>query len=152
MRPVLVIEDDEIDIDAIREGFRRDFPSRDILFAKDGAAALRMIFGEGGGERRHTIEPALIILDLSVPVVSGTDMLERIKRNPQTSYIPIVVFTDFQTDKSRHEAYELGANAYVVKPFSRATFIETVCRIGKFWIEMNRLPPSPPSSSESRLS
>lgn len=142
MRPVLVIEDDETEIEAIREGFQRDFPASEVMFAKNGAEGLRLIFGEGGGKPRR-IDPALVILDLSVPVSGGAEMLEQIKRNPQTSYIPIIVFTDHQTENSRHVAYERGANAYVVKPPNRETFIETVRRIAKFWIEMNRLPPKP---------
>ena len=137
MRPILAVEDDEADIEAIREGFQRDFPAREVVFVRDGAAALELICGE----RRKTIDPALIMLDLSVPVVNGGEMLQMLKKNPQTSYIPVVVFTDHQTENVRREAYGLGATAYVVKPFSRSKFIETVCRIGRFWLEKNRLPP-----------
>lgn len=141
MRPILVVEDDEADIEAIREGFQRHFPSRKVVFARDGVAALKLVCGDGDGKRRKTIDPALIMLDLNVPVLNGGEMLDRLKKNPQTSYIPVVIFTDHQTDNVRSEAYGLGANAYVVKPFSRMKLIDTVCQIGKFWLEKNHLPP-----------
>ena len=141
MRPVLVVEDNEADIDAIREGFLGHFPQRQVVFVRDGAAGLKLICGEGDGKRRKTIDPALIIMDLSVPVVNGGELLEQLKKNPQTAHIPIVVFTDHQTDNVRRDAYGLGANAFVVKPFGRTKFLEAVGRIGKFWLEKNRLPP-----------
>lgn len=137
MRPILVVEDDESDIEAIREGFKRGFPTREVVFVRDGATAMDLVCGE----RKKTIDPVLIMLDLSVPVLNGGEMLNLLKKNPQTSYIPIVVFTDHKTENVRDEAYRLGANAYVVKPFNRAKFVEAVCRIGDFWLEKNRLPP-----------
>lgn len=137
---VLIVEDDPEDAAAIEMGFADHCTVGDLALARSGDEAVNMVLGTSGGEE-PPLHPAVILLDLTMPKVSGLDVVRRLKGDPRSAAIPIVVLTASANDHDVDDAYECGANSYVVKPVSRAEFVQRVGRIATFWLEHNERPP-----------
>ena len=107
----------------------------------DGAAALDFLYGKGAFSDRNILEhPKLILLDLKMPKVSGMQVLEKIKTDPQLKSIPIVILTSSKEDPDIKKCYELGANSYIVKPVDSDKFFLAIKEIGLFWMVLSERP------------
>ncbi len=139
---VLLVEDNEDDAELTVRALKIKMPSYEYIVAKDGQQALDYIFGEGAfADRVNRNPPALIILDLDIPKVRGTEVLRRIKNNERTKRIPVVVLTISKDSPDLRECYELGANSYIIKPVNFVNFSLVVSEVGYYWLFVNADPP-----------
>jgi CheY-like chemotaxis protein len=135
-RPVLLVEDNPIDVDLTKRAFARRKLTNPIEVARDGEEALAYIPRWKAGEPT----PLLILLDLKLPRVSGLEVLAQWKAQAVSRAIPVVVLTSSAEDKDIQAAYELGANSYIVKPVDFAKFLDVAAQIELYWCALNEPP------------
>jgi CheY-like chemotaxis protein len=136
--PILLVEDNPMDVDLTKRALRRHRTSDEIVVARDGEEAVNMIALWENGEG----VPALILLDLKLPRVSGLEVLERLKRHSTCASVPVVVLTTSRDEGDLKRAYELGVNSYIVKPVDFDRFLEVAALIQLYWTALNEPPPS----------
>ena len=135
--PVLLVEDNPLDLDLTRRAFARRRLQNPILVARDGEEALDFVFCRGSFASRPADPPLVILLDIKLPKVDGLEVLRQVRADTSTRHVPVVMMTSSREGPDIQTSYELGANAYVVKPLSFSEFSEAVRRIGMFWILTN---------------
>jgi CheY-like chemotaxis protein len=135
-RPILLVEDNPVDIDLTRRAFLRQKIGNPVEIARDGEEAVAWIKRWEGGEPR----PVLILLDLKLPRVNGLEVLRQLKMHPQFSAIPVVILTTSSEDSDVKTAYELGANSYIVKPVDFDKFQRVVQQVELYWNVINEPP------------
>jgi two-component system response regulator len=136
---VLLVEDNPNDVEMILHAFDQDHLSNRIHVVRDGAEALDFVFAAGAyAGRRLDAGPRVILLDLKLPKVDGIEVLRRLKDDPRTRTIPVVVLTSSREERDLVETYKLGANSYIVKPLDFAKFVEAVRQVGFYWLLLNR--------------
>jgi CheY-like chemotaxis protein len=137
---ILLVEDDPGHARLVEKNLRRSRISNNIIVVGDGQCALDYLFSQGSYVGQEHPSPLLVLLDLNLPVLDGYQALERIKADPRTMHIPVIILTT--TDDSREVArcYELGCNAYVTKPVGYEQFCEAVSRLGLF-LSVVTIPP-----------
>lgn len=134
IRPILLVEDNPMDIDLTRRAFQRRKLANPLQVAQDGEEALQAVARWESGEQPA---PALILLDLKLPKVDGLDVLAHLKTHPIYKVIPVVVLTTSAEDSDVQRAYQLGANSYIVKPVSFEKFLDVVTQIEIYWGVLN---------------
>jgi len=135
---LLIIEDNPGDIRLLEEAFEELHANIHIQVARDGVEALELILESGRpGKNLH---PDLILLDLNLPKISGHDVLTRIKENPRTCCIPVIVLTSSRAESDVRRAYESHANAYLKKPSTLDGLMSAAQNIKTFWMETATLP------------
>jgi CheY-like chemotaxis protein len=139
-RRILLVEDDPDDAELIVTGLRRSNLGNDIDIVGDGVEALDYLYRRGTFVGRPTPDPVLILLDLKMPRIDGREVLEEIKSHPTLKHVPVVVLTSSAQERDIAQGYELGANAYVVKPVHFRDLVDAVAQIGLFWVVVNRSP------------
>lgn len=135
-RSILLVEDNPVDLDLALRAFSRQGAACSIEVARDGEEALAFIHR---WEQGHPV-PALVLLDIKLPRVNGLEVLRQLKSHPRFGYIPVVMLTTSGEDADVGQAYELGANSYIVKPVNFARFIEVTEQIEQYWCQLNALP------------
>ena len=139
---ILLIEDNSDDVALTLRAFRKSNLRNEIVVAEDGADALDYLFGEGKHAGRNTdVMPTLILLDLKLPKVTGLEVLKKIRMDPKTRLLPVVVLTSSVEDQDLIMSYQLGANSYLRKPVDFNKFIEAVQQLGLYWLVLNESPP-----------
>jgi two-component system, response regulator len=149
MNPVeiLLVEDNDADAELALHALKKANIGNRIHVVRDGQEALNFIFGTGEHEKRGTENPPkLILLDLKLPKIDGLQVLRRIKENPKTRFIPVTVLTASREEKDMIESYQLGVNSYIQKPVDFDQFRTTVQQLGLYWLVVNQLPSSGPTS------
>lgn len=134
---ILLVEDNPDDAELTLHALRKAKLANEIHVLRDGAEALDFLYGPQATQSK----PRVILLDLKLPKVSGLEVLKRLKADPATSKIPVVVMTSSREDRDVEEAYKLGVNSYVVKPVEFEGFTQAVCNLGLYWLVLNT-PPS----------
>ena len=115
----------------------------DVEVVRDGVEALEFLFCEGQYEQRSpNSQPNVILLDLKLPRIDGLEVLKRIKSDPRTRYIPVVVLTSSNQQRDIIESYKLGVNSYITKPVNFEQFTEAIYQIGLYWVRLNQPPIS----------
>lgn len=138
---ILVVEDDPQDLELMLRALRKAKISNRIQIARDGAEALDFIFCQGAHiERRIDNSPKVVLLDLKLPKVDGLEVLEKVKSDPRTRTIPVVVLTSSKEQKDVIESYRLGVNSYMVKPVNFDGFTAAVEELGLYWLLLNQPP------------
>lgn len=138
---ILLAEDNAEDAEMTMRALRRNNLANQLRWVKDGAEALDYLFGEGAYAGRDASRaPKLVLLDIKMPKVDGIEVLRRLKAHPATRAIPVVVMTSSNEERDVMESYRLGVNSYIVKPVQFDAFMETVAKIGLYWIVTNRVP------------
>lgn len=137
---ILVVEDNENDLELTLDALNSRNLANDIAVARDGAEALDYIFCRGKWGDRGSGNPAVILLDLKLPKISGLEVLKQLRENEETKLIPVVILTSSNEEKDIIEGYRLGTNAYVVKPVVFGDFMNAVELLGTFWALINEAP------------
>jgi CheY-like chemotaxis protein len=137
---ILLAEDDAGDAELTLRALRRNNLANKVHWVKDGAEALDYIAGSGAYAGRDPVLPRLVMLDLKMPKVDGIEVLRALKSNPATRSVPVVIMTSSNEEKDVVATYQLGANSYIVKPVQFEAFLETVAKIGLYWVLTNRVP------------
>jgi CheY-like chemotaxis protein len=133
LRPILLVEDNPMDVDLTIRAFRKRKLSNEIIVARDGEEALSFVSKWTNGETL----PLVILLDINLPKVSGLEVLRIFKENPVIQKIPIVILTTSKEDKDVAKAYELGANSYIVKPVDFDNFMNVAEQVELYWAIIN---------------
>jgi two-component system response regulator len=134
---ILLVEDDAGEAELALEALRRSGLAGRVARAGDGEAALAFIFS-GPGSTVRSPAPRLILLDLKLPKLDGFGVLKRLKSDAAGRVIPVVVMTSSKMEEDVLRSYQLGANSYIVKPIDFGEFLETVARLGAYWLSLNR--------------
>lgn len=138
---ILLVEDNPQDLELAQRALRKANLTNRIEVARDGAEALEFIFCEGRYEARKIEDiPRVILLDLKLPKVDGLEVLKRLKGDPRTRAIPVVVLTSSKEQNDVVESYRLGVNSYIVKPVNFERFAEAVQQLGLYWLLLNQPP------------
>jgi two-component system, response regulator len=137
---ILLVEDNPNDVKLTLYAFKRVNLANHVEVVRDGAEALARLFPEKPGADHSTSRPRLILLDLKLPKVDGLEVLRRVKADPQTRLIPVVVLTTSREERDIVESYRLGVNSYIVKPVDFEQFIEATRTLGLYWLLLNQPP------------
>jgi two-component system response regulator len=145
---ILLVEDNPSDAELTMRALAQHRLTNHLLWVKDGAEALDLIFGPNAdSETPISTSPKLILLDLKLPKVDGHEVLERLKADPRTRAIPVVVLTSSREEGDLLRAYESGTNSFIVKPVDFDSFIEAVRQLGLYWLLLNQAPGAGNGSS-----
>ena len=141
LKRILLVEDNPNDLELTLAALQAHRVANEVVVARDGAEALDDLFRRGPFADRPVAPPALVLLDLKMPKVDGLEVLRQIKADTQLRLIPVVMLTSSREEADLIRSYELGVNAYVVKPVEFSDFMEAVRHIGGFWAVVNEAPP-----------
>jgi CheY-like chemotaxis protein len=140
LRKILYVEDSKLDVELTLEVLRENKILNPVIVARDGVEALEYLRCEGEYHDRKTGNPGMILLDLKMPRMDGLEFMHIVKKDEKLKLIPIVMLTSSREEKDLMKSYQLGVNAYVVKPVDFVDFAEIVKEIGVFWAIINELP------------
>ena len=143
---ILYVDDSVRDTELALEVMKDFNLLNEVFVVRDGAEALDYLYRREAFEFRQDENPAVILLDLKMPKIDGIEVLRQIKSDPQLRMIPVVIMTSSREDHDLSLCYELGANAYVVKPVEFHQFMDAVKTLGIFWAILNTPPPGSSSS------
>ena len=140
IRTILLAEDDANDVELTLAALRGHGLANNIVVVRDGAEALDYLFRRGAFASRPAEAPCLFLLDLKMPKVDGLEVLQTVKADASLRTIPIVVLTSSAEESDLARSYDLGVNAYVVKPVVFSEFLDAVKIVGQFWAVVNQVP------------
>jgi CheY-like chemotaxis protein len=140
-RDILLVEDDLKDVELTLAALEEHNLANKVVVARDGAEALDYLYRRGKHAQRSDCHPLVMLLDLKMPKVDGLEVLRQVKGDPVLKAIPIVVLTSSRQDQDIVESYDLGVNAYVVKPVGFDRFVAAVKQLSLFWVLTNEPPP-----------
>jgi CheY-like chemotaxis protein len=139
-RSILLVEDNPQDELLILRALKKINLANRVDVARDGQQALDYLFCEGEFAGRSGGLPAVVLLDIGLPRLSGLEVLARVRADPRTHLLPVAILTSSDEDRDRLRSYESGANSFVRKPLEFTEFAETVARMGIYWLATNRPP------------
>lgn len=143
---ILLVEDNRNDVELTRRALDRSKLLNDLVVAPDGQAALDFLFAEGThADRTPERFPHLLLLDLKLPKVDGLEVLRRLRADPRTRRLPVVILTSSREEADVTAGYDLGANSYVRKPVDFEQFSAATRQLGLYWLVLNEPPPRSPS-------
>ena len=140
---IMLVEDNPDDEELTLRALRKANIANEVFVARDGTEALDFLFGTGSHAGLKTLPlPAVVLLDLKLPKLNGIDVLKRMRADPRTQLIPVVVLTSSSEDEDMLKSYQSGANSYVRKPVEFSSFANAVTQLGMYWMLLNQAPPS----------
>lgn len=142
LKKILLVEDNPMDVELTMEALSEKGLANGIVVARDGVEAMDYLKYKGKFASRETGSPAVILLDIKMPRMDGFEVLELIRTDPQLKTIPVVMLTSSREEFDLNRCYELGTNAYIVKPVDYSEFVAAVKSVGIFWAMLNELPNS----------
>jgi len=146
IKRILLAEDNENDIELTLTALQECRLSNEVEAVRDGAEALDYIYQRGQYADRADGLPCVILLDLKMPRMDGIEVLRTIKSDPAIRHIPVVMLTSSREEKDLILSYDLGVNAFVVKPVDFSQFLQAIRALGMFWAIINEPPPAKPKS------
>jgi CheY-like chemotaxis protein len=138
---ILLVDDNPDDLELALHALKQNHLANRILIARDGAEALDLIFGPVTGNLADAAparKPKVVLLDLKLPKVDGLEVLRRLKSDPRTQMIPVVMLTSSREERDIIESYHLGVNSYIVKPVDFEQFTRSVQNLGFYWVLLNQ--------------
>ena len=141
LRKILLAEDNPKDVELTIEALSEHNLANHVVVVKDGVEAMEYLRYEGNYKQRKQGNPAVLLLDIKMPRMDGIEVLKAIRSDDKLKTIPVVILTSSREEPDLKKCYELGVNAYVVKPVNFKDFIEAIKQIGIFWALLNELPP-----------
>jgi two-component system response regulator len=140
---ILLVEDNPDDELLTLRAFKKNNISNEVVVARDGVEALDYLFATGAYEGRDTADtPQVVLLDLKLPRMSGLEVLRKMRSEPLTKLLPVIILTTSNEESDVLSGYELGANSYIRKPVDFTQFLESVRQLGLYWLVLNQPPPS----------
>ena len=136
-----MVEDDAKDVELTLTALEDYNLANEVIVARDGEEALDYLYCRGQFQQRTGDNPAVLLLDLKLPKVDGLEVLKQIKSDEKLKMIPVVVLTSSKEEKDMIASYQLGVNAYVVKPVDFHEFVNAIKELGVFWAVINEPPP-----------
>ena len=145
MQKIVLVEDNPNDVELTLRAFARNKIANEIVVCRDGAEALDYLHGTGKHAGRDASDaPALVLLDIKLPKVDGFEVLRRVRGDPRTRLVPVVILTSSAEEQDRIAGYDLGANSYVRKPVDFGQFVDAVRELSVYWLMVNQPPPRRP--------
>lgn len=142
LKTILIAEDNPQDVELTIEALAEHNLANQVVSVKDGVEAMEYLNYQGQYKNRKTGNPAVLLLDIKMPRMDGIEVLTAIRGNDKLSVIPVVMLTSSREEPDLKKCYELGVNAYVVKPVNFKDFMDAVKHIGVFWALLNEQPPA----------
>jgi len=140
---ILLVEDNPRDEQLALRAFRKNHIANEVVVAHDGVEALDYLFGTGAYTGRAVQDlPQVMLLDLKLPKVDGLEVLQRVRADERTRFLPVVVLTSSDEQRDLVESYRLGVNSYVCKPVDFDQFAKAIHHLGLYWLVLNRVPAS----------
>jgi CheY-like chemotaxis protein len=152
LKRILLVEDSINDVELILTSLVENHLGNEVIVVRDGAEALDYLYRRGVYRLRREGNPVVVLLDLKLPKVDGIEVLTQLKADPGLRVVPVVVLTSSREEKDLSRCYELGTNAYVVKPIDFHEFVDVIRGLGLFWAIINEPPPGsiPPIRGSSQ--
>ena len=141
-KTILLVDDNPNDAELTLLALQKNKVANTIDVVRDGAEALEYLFATGAyaGRGRHHL-PHLVLLDLRMPKLDGIEVLQRLRANPHTHRLPIVILTSSTEESDLARCYDCGANSYIRKPVDFEHFVQTIRQLGLYWLVLNEPPP-----------
>jgi CheY-like chemotaxis protein len=141
LKRILLVEDDPKDVELTLAALAEHKLANEVAVTRDGVEALDYLYRRGSFARRPAGNPVVILLDLKMPRMDGVGVLRQIKADQRLQLIPVVILTSSRESQDLEVCYEIGVNAYVVKPVRFLDFVDSVKQTGVFWALVNQPPP-----------
>ncbi|MGV3570292.1 MAG: response regulator [Ramlibacter sp.] len=141
LKPILLVEDDPRDLELTLVALERSQLANEVVIVRDGEAALEYLQRQGPYAGRPEGNPAVVLLDLKLPKVNGLEVLQVVRSTEGLRSVPVVMLTSSHEETDVLRSYQLGVNAYVVKPVEFKQFVEAIADLGIFWAVLNEPPP-----------
>jgi DNA-binding response OmpR family regulator len=141
LKPILLVEDNPHDLELTLIALSKSQLANEVVIARDGAEALDYLHRRGQYAGRPPGHPAVVLLDLKLPKVDGLEVLKEIRTSSDSKSQPVVMLTSSREEQDLVRSYELGVNAYVVKPVDFTEFVRAISDLGIFWAVLNEPPP-----------
>ena len=139
---ILLVEDNPDDEALTLRALKKNNIQNEVVVARDGVEALDYLFGSGKYAGRDVrVLPSVTLLDLKLPKIDGLEVLEKVRANEITKFLPVVILTSSKEEQDLLKGYELGANSYIRKPVDFSQFIESVRQLGLYWLLLNESAP-----------
>jgi len=139
---ILLVEDNLSDVDLTKRALEKGRIANELVVARDGREALDYLLAEGAYAGRDVTDfPAVTLLDLKLPKVSGLEVLRRLRADPRTRRLPVVILTSSREEEDIGASYDLGANSYIRKPVDFKQFAQAIEQLGLYWLVWNEPPP-----------
>jgi CheY-like chemotaxis protein len=142
LKRILLVEDSLNDIELTLGALAEHHLANEVVVTRDGAEALDYLHRRGPYAGRDDGPPAVVLLDIKMPKLSGIEVLRRMKTDPDLKTVPVVILTSSKEEPDLATCYQLGVNAYVVKPVDFQQFVNAVKQVGVFWAVLNEPPPN----------
>ena len=139
--PILIVEDNPDDEALILRALKKCNVKNEVEVVRDGAEALDYLFKNGQFATRATGNPTVVLLDIRLPKINGLEVLERVRADPRTRRVPVVMLTSSDEQEDMIRSYDLGCNSYVRKPVEFDKFMEAIGSLGLYWLLVNEPPP-----------
>ena len=150
LKRILLADDSPRDTELALDALAQHNLANEVVAVRDGAEVLDYLYRRGQFADRAKGQPAVVMLDLKMPKVDGIEVLRQMKSDPHLKTIPVVVLTSSREEQDLVNSYELGVNAYIVKPVGFKEFVEAVKQVGVFWAMFNEPPPGSVRPSRSK--
>jgi CheY-like chemotaxis protein len=141
IRTILFAEDNPRDVELTLEALGDHNLANNVVVVRDGVETMEYLRCEGKYKQRKPGNPAVLLLDIKMPRMDGIEVLRAIRSDNEFKMLPVVMLTSSREEQDLIKSYELGVNAYVVKPVDFKEFIEAVKQVGVFWAVINEVPP-----------
>jgi len=138
---ILLVEDTPNDVELTLAALEENNLANEVIVVRDGAEALDYLYKRGVFKLRAQGQPAVVLLDLKLPKVDGLEVLQQVKSDPTLRAVPVVMLTSSREEQDLIASYNLGVNAYVVKPVGFSEFVSALKELGLFWAVVNEPPP-----------
>lgn len=142
---ILLVEDSPNDIELTLTALERHNLGNEVVVVRDGEEALDYLHRRGAFKLRASGNPVVVLLDIKLPKVDGIEVLRELRTTPSLRLTPVVMLTSSQEERDIVKSYDLGVNAYVVKPVHFQDFVTAICELGLFWAVINQPPPASPT-------
>lgn len=141
LKRILLVEDSANDVELILAALEENCLANEVVVVRDGEEALDYLYRRGVFRLRREGSPVVVLLDLKLPKVDGLEVLAQLKSDPELRRVPVVILTSSREEQDLLNSYNLGTNAYVVKPVDFHEFVDAIKGLGLFWAIVNQPPP-----------